>query len=205
MRFAMQATYGNTYLNDISVNYPATVTTYNAYTSLPITVSWQTEAGTVYDGYIDVVSGELVATHKSDSKTDAWSQAGNGAFYLDGKATDGDAGTMNTEADVWCNIYPSGYVGGSTAGAVDHPKTLCTQSLNGIRFMLYDTSWGGVANFNAYVAQNPIQIVYKLAQSLTYQLTPQQISTLLGNNTVFVDTGDVEVEYLESGTPTVVT
>ena len=176
----------------------STASTYEAYTSLPITCTWQTEAGTVYDGYIDVVSGELVATHKSDSKTDAWSQASNGAFYLDGKATDGDAGTLNAEADVWCNIYPRGVVGGATSAAVDHPKTLCTQDLNGIRFMVYDTSWASVADFNSYVAQNPIQIVYKLATPQTYQLTPQQISTLLGNNTVFVDTGSVSVTYQAS-------
>jgi len=37
--------------------------------------------------------------------------------------------------------------------------------------------------------------VYELATPQTYQLTPQQISTLIGNNTVFVDTGDISVTY----------
>jgi len=38
-------------------------------------------------------------------------------------------------------------------------------------------------------------VVYELATPQTYQLTPQQIQTLLGRNNVWSD-GDVSVEYV---------
>lgn len=41
----------------------------------------------------------------------------------------------------------------------------------------------------------PIEIVYELATQLTFQLTPQQIQTLLGQNNVWSDAGEVEVVY----------
>ena len=39
------------------------------------------------------------------------------------------------------------------------------------------------------------QVVYPLATPITYQLTPQEVSTLLGDNNIWADTGDVAVEY----------
>ena len=38
-------------------------------------------------------------------------------------------------------------------------------------------------------------MVYKLATPLTYQLDPVQITTLLGENNLWADTGAVSVEY----------
>lgn len=39
------------------------------------------------------------------------------------------------------------------------------------------------------------QVVYKLATPQTYQLTPQAVLTILGQNNIWADTGDVEVAY----------
>ena len=39
------------------------------------------------------------------------------------------------------------------------------------------------------------QVVYKLATPVTYHLTPQEITSLLGTNNLWADTGDSEVEY----------
>lgn len=39
------------------------------------------------------------------------------------------------------------------------------------------------------------QVVYKLATPLTYQLTPTEVTTLLGVNNIWADTGDVKVWY----------
>ena len=40
-----------------------------------------------------------------------------------------------------------------------------------------------------------VQIVLPLATPITYTLTPQEITSLLGTNNVWADTGDSEVEY----------
>jgi hypothetical protein len=41
-----------------------------------------------------------------------------------------------------------------------------------------------------------IQFVVPLATPQTYQLTPTQIDSLLGRNSVWADSGDVTVEYI---------
>ena len=44
-------------------------------------------------------------------------------------------------------------------------------------------------------AGTPLQIVYKLATPITYQLTPTQIEMLMRNNTVWSDAGVVTLNY----------
>ena len=44
-------------------------------------------------------------------------------------------------------------------------------------------------------AMNGVQLVYELATPQTYQLTPQQIQTLVGVNNVWSEQGDVELSY----------
>ena len=194
MRFATPAGYGNTYGNDISINYPSTDTAYHAYTSLPITVSWQSEAGTVYDGYIDIVSGELVATHGVDtydgSSDESWNviPASNRAYIavpsIKTPATDSDLiGILSNEykEKPYQNI------------ALNKPGITARANITQIN--VFDDRITSSDAWKTFLASNPLQVVYPLATPQTYQLTPQQISTLLGNNTVFVDTGDVEVTY----------
>lgn len=43
------------------------------------------------------------------------------------------------------------------------------------------------------------QVVYALATPQTIQLTPHELTTLLGSNNIWSDAGDVEVEYRASG------
>jgi hypothetical protein len=43
------------------------------------------------------------------------------------------------------------------------------------------------------------EVVYKLANSVTYHLTPTQVRTLVGNNNIWADTGDIiEGKYFKS-------
>lgn len=56
------ASYGNNvYNHDVSINYPSNYTGYYAYNGETVSVSWQSEAGTVYGGYLDMFTGKLYA------------------------------------------------------------------------------------------------------------------------------------------------
>lgn len=46
-----------------------------------------------------------------------------------------------------------------------------------------------------WFSSNLTQVVYKLATPITIDLTPQQMTTLLGTNNIWADTGDTEVTY----------
>lgn len=49
------------------------------------------------------------------------------------------------------------------------------------------------AGLSAWLAENPLQIAYKLATPITIQLTPQQITALQGVNTLYSDVGEMTV------------
>lgn len=51
------------------------------------------------------------------------------------------------------------------------------------------------ADMNAWLAEHPVTVVYPLASPLTVTLSPSQLSTLLGENHIWTDTGDVAVTY----------
>ena len=51
------------------------------------------------------------------------------------------------------------------------------------------------AEANAWLANNSYHFFYYLATPFTVQLAPQQIKTLLGQNNIWADTGDVSVDY----------
>ncbi len=66
-------------------------------------------------------------------------------------------------------------------------------------FRIYDQRFTS-ATAAAPILDN-VQVVYPLATPITIPLTPTEISTLQGKNNVWADTGDVMVEYAESGNP----
>lgn len=54
------------------------------------------------------------------------------------------------------------------------------------------------ADARSWLVDQGCTFVYYLATPTTYQLTPQQVSTLYGQNNVWVDTGDISVTYQAS-------
>lgn len=111
-------------------------TEYEAYKKKTYTVNWESEAGEVYGGTLDVVSGKLtvdrgyIASYNGEALPSTW-------------ISDRD-------------VYAEGTT--PTIGA---------------------------------------QVVYKLATPTVILLTPQEATTLLGDNTIWVDSGDIlELEYV---------
>ena len=52
-----------------------------------------------------------------------------------------------------------------------------------------------VTSFKEWLANNHTQIVYEMAEPITVQLTAEEVTTLKGQNNIWSDAGDVEVEY----------
>lgn len=163
-------------------------------TPTTITCTWQTEAGTVYGGTVDVVSGVLTVTHRyvlldGTQTINKHSTTAYNGFHLN-LANNGLPACASTED--------------GTVGQFSYYKLGKLINANGNAFVGSNTiqfrndSLTTKDEAIAYLTANPLQVVYPLAQPQTYQLTPQQISTLIGNNTVFVDTGSVSVTYQAS-------
>ena len=182
------------YDNDLTVIYnnmqlePGTAATpYEPYAGTTIPVSWETEAGTVYGAELDVISGVLTVDrgYFTDDGSANWIKNNDGSFYL-------NAGIINPTPAVVdrcaCNYATYAY---SFSGMYVFLRQ------NGLISLGRD--WGNlyadVASLKTAFAQTPFQIVYPLANSQTYQLTPQQIQTLIGENVIWSDAGPVSVEY----------
>ena len=52
-----------------------------------------------------------------------------------------------------------------------------------------------VSKLQEWLVNNPVTIVYPLYQPLTYQLTAEEVSTLVGQNNIWCDTGNISVSF----------
>ena len=174
-----------------------------ADTSNPTTypITFPAEAGTVYGGYIDVINGELIpqielitldgAVNKMSGKFGDTNE-GNACLFSTaiGLRTQYDnksiSNVFKNEPSLSYNRMPLySFFGGSgsarTISFVFPPNTT-------------------VEDANAWLAEQlangtPVVVTRHIAEPIHYPLTPTEIKTLLGQNNIWADTGDTEVEY----------
>ena len=159
-------------------------------------VDWTSQAGTVYGGTLDVVTGVLTVTHKIlDLGTKSWLKAIGSLFYSEDSAFDG-ATDPNGEY-----LLCSQYMGGDAYGGnIDNTIDIRVGTTK--RIWIKDSSKTGLTGTQFKAAMNGVQLVYLLATPLTYQLTPQEVATLVGQNNVWSDSGDVSVTVVTPETVT---
>lgn len=172
-----------TYSNNISINYPSTDHDYHAYTGTTATISLGT---TVYGGTLDVVSGVLTV----DRAKIVWNGTGVNWIQSTGYVnrftyTDADLGASG---DI--TKYMSNMLTPTQWGITKYSFSIRTSGA--VYIMLDDTAPQMTADeFKAWLADNNIEVCYELAQPQTVQLTATQLSTLLGENHVWTDAGEV--------------
>ena len=158
-------------------------------------ISWEDEAGTVYGGTLDVTTGLLTVDRA----------------YVDFTNISWNLRTTGSVNRVWSGALPSNYVG--TGSGAKAPFTASAYSIG------FNTSASGLINsvdslspsirganttsetdsilcVDSKERDNPVgACVYELATPQTYQLDPTEVKTLLGENHLWADTGDVAVDY----------
>ena len=158
-------------------------------------VSWQSEVGTVYGGTLDVTTGVLTVTHIGvDMGTIPWGRAtAQVEPYFTSSLS--DAITFATgDADLMCSCYkPLPNMVNSTFGN-SHDTNLCITGRAAKKvIMVKDTDYSTEQAFAAAV--NGQYVVYPLAEPQTVQLSATEVKTLLGNNNIWADCGNVSVDY----------
>ena len=179
IRFTVMPSYGTTYNNDISINYPNTITDYHAYigTSYPYTLGQS-----VYGGTVDLATGVLTVTHgivTDFSALDSNGTSSTGAYRY--KLAVAGAASYTTGEAV-CNMLKF------KAGFNDDAGEFYNSADN-LNIFLADST---VAS--AITTLTGCQIVYPLATPQTIQLTPTEVKTLLGYNNIS-SSGTVDVIY----------
>lgn len=142
---------------------------------------------TVYGGTLDVTTGELVVD--------------SALLYADGSFNVNSV-LYDPTSKIYYTIVKS-KIGAPASNPL--PKSDKFRPISSVRIgncyitsngkiliaFLPDQSADTVAKATQWFANNPTQFVYELATPQTYHLTPTQVRTLVGNNNIWADTGDI--------------
>ena len=190
---------GANYTDGITVQLElgTTPTPYTPYTGTTIPVTF-TEAGTVYGGVWDVLNGVLTvdrAKYTIDSTTPIAQIADNRDGNLRIKYASGIP-AYKVRASGICSAFPVI----TTETAYNYAPSNCVFYSNGVFVM---PPAGVEHTEQAYLqwltSVGAIEVVMELATPITIPLTPQEISTLAGQNVVWGDAGEVDLEYAGGG------
>ena len=159
-----------------------------------LSVTWQSTAGTVYGGTLDVVSGVLTVT------TFKYSPSSSTGFSIDSQTSS----YIVCYFSYYSNRIPAGIGGGfciSNRFSKNIPtgtpgRMVITNNQIYVVIPKADSSTWTVSNIQQWFEDNPTDFVYELATPTTYQLTPQEVNSLLATNNFYHDAnGDTQVQY----------
>ena len=191
------------YVNRDSANKPTQImlevgtvaSAYQAYNSTTTAISWQSEAGTVYGGSLDVTSGVLTVTWGSvDMGSLTWTY--DSTYHRMKSNSIADMKKVNTARTLvfMCPIYQVISDGRTIANVPNDSIYASFDSDQKTAVWVHDSDYSDANVFKT--AMSGIYIVYPLETPVTYQLTPTQISAIVGTNNVFTDTnGNTSVVY----------
>ena len=176
----------STWIKDMSINFGSTATAYEPYQGETYSITFPSEAGTVYGGTLDVTTGKLTVDRYSVDTT-AWTRfkANNG--YVAYKIENIPYGKYSAEASnkAMSNVisnFGSFNSSNMNQNIIQAPRSSSPNAYLALQEDLDPVAIG-------------LQLTYLMRDSITYDLTPQQIALLRGANNLWADTGDTTLTY----------
>jgi hypothetical protein len=167
-------------------NQSPTFVPYNGHT---YTITFPSEAGTVYGGTLDVINGVLTVTHSEiDLGTLDWARNTDYANPFFSVAL---SGKKFSSEDLVCSIYVYGKLITGTTALNTMSNMTINAGNNSNALYIRDDSYIDATTFKTYLQNNNVQLVYELATPLTIQLNPTVVKSLRGLNKVFANTGNI--------------
>lgn len=172
----------------------STATTYQSYNGQTITIQF---GQTVYGGTVDVVNGVLTVDRAINVVDGTQALTGNGVQSYGGIQVRYIPSPAKKPAES-VSVQNEGLVSDkfdTSSAYTDNPYTLTGRATNAYVYFNMPIGVTLTAEARTWFENNPTQLIYELAEPITIDLTPQQLTTLLGDNNVWADTGDTTVEY----------
>lgn len=207
--YDQQATTGSSVINfekfDIQIEPGSVASPYTPYTGTTLPISWQSVAGTVYGGTLDVISGVLTVDSASvDLGTLNWRYNYSSMGVFD---SSGIRYAVKSNENCICSIYAKMAQNPTSTGIANAAdKTFAVnKSPNGSEYSGYYVAGAILVKDSAYTdatifksAMSGVQLVYELAEPIVYQLSPQQLKAFKGVNNIWTDTnGENTIKYLK--------
>lgn len=157
---------------------------------------------TVYGGQLNVLTGELTIDRQIvDLGSLTWARTDNsiidvGYWFhanITGKRATGETINSNYRTAPYKSVTTLVEREGS---AVDY---VAVEAGGEVGYRIIDSRYTDATAFKT--AMSGVQMCYFLASPQTVQLTPQEVNSLLGQNNISADTGDIEVVYVKASAP----
>lgn len=165
---------------NLQLEIGTTATTFEPYTN------------TVYGGSLDVTTGVLTAKWKyaTLNNADIWMQTGTAPIY----SHPFDDRKYGTTYGLYCTSFATSKM---SSGIPYIRWTGANSSIIGVSI---NSSSITLSDIKIMASNNEISIAYELEIPLTWQLTPLQVTALIGTNTIWSDTnGSNTAKYLKKG------
>jgi len=193
---ASGATYNDLAQGNLQLERGSTATAYSPYvgTTYPIPLGQ-----TVYGGTLDVTTGKLTVDRAMvDLGTLTWGKTSStqGIAMMVSYPTGITTGVIGVNS-LACSAYnaiPCINAGIATDAML--PNGSICQSVGGASIRARDDNYTDEASFKAAVSG--VQLVYELATPIVYDLTPTEVTLLLGENNLWSD-GEMTLVYLADG------
>lgn len=170
----------------------STPTEYEPYQGQEYSVTFPSSVGTVYGGSLNVTTGVLTVDRVSELLDGTKSYHYNGAWdnypTCEIRYTPTLGRKKNGTVNVISDSYPT--INNSPQGI----SCIHGSANNGYVYINAPNEITSDAMAKTYFGNNPTRVVYELNEPLTYQLTPTEVTTLLGSNTISSD-GSMELDY----------
>ena len=144
----------------------------------------------IFGGYVDLISGKLVVDRKLLALGSLeWAYLDSSTLFYANIPNDASS-VGEGDANALCSYYERGRYSTLTNNqffindnAFSSAKRICVR----------DTRYTNATQFKN--AMNGQTAIYTLETPQTYQLTPQQVNTLVGTNNVWSEQGNIELSY----------
>lgn len=166
----------------------SSASTYEAYAGQTYPVTWQTEAGTVYGGSLNLTTGVLTVTwHGQVLKgTEPWALYSNSVYRFAVQTSNGFPNKKAGKTNVISDRFDVGGYNSNNYVAIMSEQSASYADADALKTYLA----------TQYANGTPAMICYELNTPVTYQLSNVEIKTLLANpNNIWADTGDISVSY----------
>lgn len=167
----------------LQLELASSATAYAPYAGDVYAFDWSGSAGTIYGGTLNVTTGVLTVTRAEvDLSTLAWGSTSWGGLYaaISGMALPADSSTVYDGMAE--NYIMSSYSAVASSTGVTDALAVNLRGGNPTVYLRKGNAADVVGGL----------FVYNLATPVEYQLTAQEVDTLLGANNIWADTGDVD-------------
>ena len=160
-------------------------------------IDWSSEIGTIYGGYVDLISGELKNTYRiyTFEENGNYEYRAGSVTYVIPTVLDMKTGDFYTDQYVVCNRAKKVLYRNS---AVNNELQIKIGNGNNRAYLYNTVGTIGIDNetdFRQRIKDNPISLTYPLIEPIVYQLTPTQLSFFIGQNNFWSNADYVEIEY----------